>query len=349
LEVVAFMVSIDISKIEARNASIRRICKYKSLQTHSIKFEDLSSQFLMLRQRRSRQCVWYAKTQHSTRPGSNPQVDLKKKVGRKRRARPGNSGGPWRAFVHTRWHEAPAGAKPTFRQLGEQYRALTPEEMNVFIELGHLARLAALNGVKPFGDARRKTAVRGHLESVPVCDSDHQPGQDVLLPTGLTFEEMLEQEMTKATLHRQVEIERGRTADAALARYVQEARDERSPTMEFAKQYNLDLYQMPVRDAEIPKADVSVPESMASSLFDAPAQYRLQSQLVTDWQGKHRCISNSDLPKATVPKDKQVCFQAGRCICGGDGYAVARLRKQILKAMSGAFVSSELKLLLLRG
>ena len=103
LETLATLLPNDITEIEARHATLRRLLLGKSLQTHKMDFEDLSGQWVAL-QHRLHHCRPAPKSQTKPRP---------KKRGRARGAFRGGAsdtqprqrrgfGGAWRAWMRMR-------------------------------------------------------------------------------------------------------------------------------------------------------------------------------------------------------------------------------------------------------
>lgn len=221
LRLIALLADVDIAKIESRHASVRRLCHTRSTQTHAISFCDMSAEWLCQQQRVARKQSWFmqgdaarsseagaeqwfgavgaARVQEDARASDEGQAagPSRRRRGRRRKERPGNSGGPWRAFCHVMLRRRAAEGRPSLKELGRLYRALTPEEKNHYRELGHIARLAAKVGGSAFGitdaDARAQVA----REALAMVASDTTLGALAALPTGLTLEEVLKTEMKK--------------------------------------------------------------------------------------------------------------------------------------------------------
>lgn len=110
MRAVASVVRVDISHIEARHASIRRMLTVKSVQTHPFSFEELSAQWVLQQHRTSEQFLdnlcqrpgcalgGRASSMHRTRP----TLRKKEKAPSAKQRRRAGFGGPWRAWVRLR-------------------------------------------------------------------------------------------------------------------------------------------------------------------------------------------------------------------------------------------------------
>ena len=145
LHALASLVSTDIAPIEARHASNREVSLMRgrgwlpSLQTLSAKF--ICRSFAAMNSLRD---LFHQGQQQRDRAEAK-QADRRTR----RRRRRGAGGGPWRAFCHDRC----AGVRFTasaMSKLAEEYRQLSVEDKQRYVEAGRLATEAHKAGHRSF-------------------------------------------------------------------------------------------------------------------------------------------------------------------------------------------------------
>ena len=144
LQVLAEGVDLDISAVEARHASSRRIVLSKGLQTWAPTMEHVSADW-SLKQIYSREC--------SNVGAANLQTKQEMEKGHK--VPRGGGGGAWRAYVHTQ-STGKKLRRDDFKRLSEEYRALGEEERAHYKHLGEQGTLANKHGGHAFGPRVRK-------------------------------------------------------------------------------------------------------------------------------------------------------------------------------------------------
>lgn len=140
LECLAEGVDLDISAVEARHASSRRIVLSKGLQTWAPTIGHVSADW-SFKQIHSRECSSASKVGN---------VKTKQQTGYK-----GGAGGAWRAYVHAQ-STGKKLCRDDFKRLSEEYRALSEHERNHYKHLGEQGTLAAKHGGRAFGPRVRK-------------------------------------------------------------------------------------------------------------------------------------------------------------------------------------------------
>ena len=349
LHLVAFMAAIDISCIEARHASIRRLCKSRSMQTHNIEFPDLSAEWFAARQRLlAKKRRWW---QRPDATNTNADVGQEstdqppdRRTGTRRRCRKkenvGNSGGSWRAFVHEHLR-GESGAATSFRDLGVQYRALTNEQKNHYVELGRMAAYAAKAGAPAFGVGHREAARQQHrlsfeASAIPSDRSESVEAQTAaLVPhhAGQTLEELLEVETTKRQACLKVEKARAREESKALTLYHEQHREAPHFPDHLQQVLHDDSVLMPW---QTPTTILGSCSNMAELAF-ARAPHGLPKKMSEAWYRRHQTFVHSEQSPVAVVKEHRHCWRAGRCICKAPGLWLARCRKQVLLKCSARF------------
>ena len=153
LQVLADIVEVDIAQIEAKHAAVRRLALKKSLQTWTADFQQLAAEWTCRQVGALRMPVpedgntaAASAVEPRQRPGGS---------GRKGRGH-GGGGGPFRAFMHERYQ----GRRPSAalnKEAADAYRALSPEEMEHFKDLGARGTAAWRAGFPAFGERRTPT------------------------------------------------------------------------------------------------------------------------------------------------------------------------------------------------
>ena len=159
---IAMIMELEMASVEAHHASIRKVAKIKSTQTHTEHIQDASAEWIMRRfqaldpqQRKKRR---RAKKERRTKKKKRTASDAKpggQRVASKGRARQrGGGGGSWRAFIRSAW--LGCKGRPDFQSIAREYAELSAEEKAILRETGQAAAKAKRQGVAhPLGLSTR--------------------------------------------------------------------------------------------------------------------------------------------------------------------------------------------------
>ena len=143
LTALAQLLSTDIGAIEASHAKNRDISKMRaSAWQPTLAF--VSGKFVLHK---------VAAAKAATASHQLAEFRRKEEAQSRHKPKQKRPGGAWRAFVHTQMLKRPGEAfdAPLLHALAEQYRNLSAEEKQHYVELGFLANAAGRHGFVPFG------------------------------------------------------------------------------------------------------------------------------------------------------------------------------------------------------
>ncbi len=169
LKIIAAQLDTDISTTECQHASNRRAVESKSVHTHQLKLSEASSQFVC-RSLRNSSAVGFHGFKHAPpkragtsrmKPGPRPKErarKYKKRVWKVDKLVRG--GGAWAVFVskhHFSVQPCTPEGRERMKQLSEEYKSLTPEQLAPLREEAFKARQASRFGNKGLiGKMKRK-------------------------------------------------------------------------------------------------------------------------------------------------------------------------------------------------
>ena len=190
LYTVATSVPADISALESRHASVRRLLYLRSTHTHALGFPDLSAQWVFQQVRTARQAAEGAASSSGgarggsqgghgvieavvertaaktrTRTKRKAQAEAQARNPKKRRA--AGFGGPWRAYVRLYGEKYSEEGKLNFSRIAEAYRAAKASKDPTYrkaVQVGQLAHTARkVTGSPGFGP-RKSQALRSRRQ-----------------------------------------------------------------------------------------------------------------------------------------------------------------------------------------
>ena len=185
LEALAQTWALDIAPLEARHASNREMSLLRS-KGWVPSLETLSTQFIC-------KAVSRASARGNTSlHGKNVKKAKthEKKESQLRKKKNAGGGGAWRAYVHHKCKgEQFGGAALT--ELAKSYKALSPQEKQVYIDAGKAATLAKKEGFASFYEPEKSTQKKSQKQQRPyllpgdVTESGAIVSEDVAMQFGL--------------------------------------------------------------------------------------------------------------------------------------------------------------------
>ena len=186
LSLTALLALVDISNVESKHATIRRVLEASSVQTWRASLAKLSAEFAVRQNcsRREELARVLLKVQVGKKRGRRPQ---KKEKRRKRPADPdapcsksrakkkphrSGGGGACRAFISERLRQnRPKGVNMAqlFRDAHKAYRATLGRDRQQYVDVGSAATLSHKSGNRAFGPVNR--AKQGKKRKIPLVDS----------------------------------------------------------------------------------------------------------------------------------------------------------------------------------
>lgn len=173
LSMAASLIDADITGIEVRHASLRRVNMLKSIQTWNMELQDLSADYVARQMVILRETISKLSSQPPSttkrRRGRPQKVVSHKNPKRKKRVAGASLGGAWRAFLHENYHRtflANSLAKEAslkYKQIKQQKGA----EWEHYKNLGHLATLAGREGKKVLRAQQNLAQTQALVPAVP--------------------------------------------------------------------------------------------------------------------------------------------------------------------------------------
>ena len=167
LQALASMTEIDVVSIETRHAAVRRLLMSRQ-QTWGFAFEDICAEHLCRQYRTQLHGQRAKKKKRAKRPKKRraaPKSSGKKRARRQVPNKPAEtrSGGAQRAFMHLKLQEVPKhewkrSRSEIFRRVGQEFRALTPEQRDHYHELGEAAKISKRVGGPGFAPSLASAA-----------------------------------------------------------------------------------------------------------------------------------------------------------------------------------------------
>ena len=353
LYTVALLLRVDISSVESRHASIRRLLTARSVQTHPMGFADLSAQWVF-QQHRTQQAAEQPKKKAEAKQG-----DRRSENGRQQKARavkkttttkrgkprkPG-FGGAWRAWVRMK---ASAYRKPDgvvdMAELSKAYRDAKADNTEEYQRAARVGKEATKQGRRTgrhgFGGAaatRRKaqSSVRRWALALQMRGWGADPAARALALAAYTSAAGHSVQETLAIARHAKRLE-GQAAAAeeqkqaeALARF---RSSEGESAIRAVKQSLPELQPFPMVANPSPQGlclEVEGPSEgevcrAVSWATELARTNEMASRLQGQWELLHRTLMSAHCPDVPSHPAETACFRAGVCLCSVAGKAFKR-------------------------
>lgn len=229
LETIARAATVDISAIEARHASIRRLATLKSLQTWVAKFRTVSAD-MCCRQISIAEAFMRADCEQT----SNNNLNRNKRPAGKKPGKSGSGAGAYRAFLHIH-HAGKQFSAASLKETLSVYKSLGPEQKEFYDNLGKNGYIAWRGGFKSFGEKIKVPKLEATAASVDVlpgettstgaivavCSPDRMPtptNQSLMTFKARIFETDLDRIDKKFKQSRQEQRNLAKTASSSLSK-----------------------------------------------------------------------------------------------------------------------------------
>lgn len=369
LMLVAHLVRTEITEIECLHGSLRRLLNSMGMQTHLPDFEHASARWLAARWRkeerdpssfRHRDADCEAEFADDGAHEGGHQEGNQEAKGRR------GGGGAWRAFVHQETSGQPG--RPDLAELAARYRALDDDRRADLAELGKAGtRQHRLDPTRqPFGVTEAERA--RFLEARADAAHTQQLAAKCATTRSAELAKALVQQQTggfKASeaisaAHRRMRALASRTkkedkrrTDVLRSFAASESKDiaaEVRDMLAFPADMPLELLAVPNR--AFPMFEVQSHASklaakmVASSIQKGPTTpigeigRQLGLGLEAFWHAEHKDLLHSEptpLPKGMRLQRGSLCWQAGFCVCSGEGRKVSTFRTRFLQQLSSWF------------
>ena len=364
LRAIARQLKVDISVVEAKHATMRRLLTSRSVQTHVMSMPDLSSQFVLQQVRAGRSSTTSTQKPAGHRAKRKPKKGKDRRRGNKKkgqRRRPGaqprprsGKGGAWRAWVrmHAKAHWQ-GGIRIDMATIAALYNAAKRAGSEDYDRAVQIGKAATLRGrktwLRSFGakaSQRKKSAEQLKRWALALRLQTHgeQAVEDSLAIAGRGEDFDLGPEGVLSALR-----QAGRAANAR-----QRAEDERLQSI-------LDKYKATVGGELVRGVKRAMPElnsaplravpavhgvsiecegpapldvAHAVSWADADAQTSgLSTRISKHWDLLHRVLMEAECPDVPAAPAEPECYKHGVCFCSERGKILRRLVNKFLKVM----------------
>ena len=360
LYTLASLVRVDISHVESRHASVRRMLTGRSVQTHPLSLQDLSAQwvFQQHRTRRSRLGGPKVPAGQQVPPGpagkraaARKGVKKREKQGKTKAKRTGR-GGPWRAWMRLRTRGQP------FRSIdhaGEAaaYRAAATANTEAYQAAVRLGRVGTVHGRRTgrhaFGGStsqlrlsQRRLQQTGLALQMGAWSDDAAGGALALAAHSRALGSTVEDALSVARRLARLRAEEVQGAKAAAEAAVQEYRGSIGAAAVRAIQQAVpELAAFPMRGEpaacgvhiSVDMPDAKETEAAVGWVSANSHATGLAKRLEGLWGLLHRTVMEADCPDLLPPEEQSKCFLAGVCICSDSGLEfdrrVTRIRNHI--------------------
>ena len=364
LTLCALLQRKDISLIESKHASIRRLLMGASMHTHAQSSDDLSAGWLFL-QRRNRGGV-----RDLPQSGCNRRrlvslwhrSDARKVAADaakgKKRATKTPRGGAWRAYC--RLMSLGGRGKADFKRLAEEYKDAKAQNTATYqraVNMAKAARRSAKLGTSTsshfgpnshaFQKVRRAQDVRNFCARVDYdpnnMDSLMRGVNDLRLKMGLSVKESIQ--MARAAARYSADKKRDEQSEAlrALEKYLSQDGEQLVDDVQRALPDLREFTLRPVLAGSVacveahptPTHDVTEACAVAQA---ASRSSNFHSALGKFWESLNTTLLAEDCPSIAVDDGApSQCHAVGVCLCMGRGVRVGELGKQLDKHMRGLF------------
>ena len=150
---LALLIDMDISQIESKHASARRIVMSRSLQTHGTQLDDLSADFLLRQNAVDYTRVFTGGTGRGEGVQTSKRKRLRKvrKVRKDGRERKASRPGGFRTWLHMHKKGILWKTPGTMTELAREFPALPKEEKDAISSIAEAAGTSVDHGYAPFG------------------------------------------------------------------------------------------------------------------------------------------------------------------------------------------------------
>ena len=293
---------------------------------------------------------------------------------RKKTKRRGVGGGPWRAWVHLH-SKGHGGGVPKLSEVHAQYReakALDSPLYQTAARVGSLARTLARGGLRKeacsnFGPSARtlrrqvlrraKQAIRESLCGATLLE------KSLALAERSELQSMpLQQALSHARALARAETQRKAAETATHLSLIKEF--ELGPGAAHLKTLRAALPEsvqkwghiVPMPSPMGPCFSVQTGDWEAAKnglawAAQHPKATNVAEKLGAEWSELHQLVMANSCRALTTAEDQQHsrCLDAGRCLCGGEGLTLYRMRNRFLRCVKNAFHLPSLKTALTQG
>ena len=363
LYTVAILLRMDISHIEARHASVRRMLTIRSVQTNPASLDSLSAQWLFQQHRTAGQRFAERAPRPHTATGKKRNANVLETAPKRRVALPtrskrtwsqshGRGGGAWRAWVrrHT------AGAKKEdvdFKELAANYQHAKETQSPIYRECLRVGRIATqvgkLTGKHGFGvsakAARRAKQPLARLHQMltnQMPETDYGTEAIGVATRSIAVGVNVPQMMSVARLDQRLTASKAAGQDRQQRVELKEY--ERTTGADFVRAFQRahpDLAGLPLAcepsvvgrhlRADLPTiTDVEKAVSWANRHAHASG---LAARLETQWGELHHTVSDADDGRSGRPdaaSTESKCIEAGICLCSEDGQKLGKRANKFL-------------------
>ena len=332
---VAQSLAVDISVLEAKHATIRRLLTVLSVQTHAVEFSHLSAMWVLLQARRKHKD---AAEEQASEEARVPPVGQAPRAGAKpqRKAKRRRTGGVFNAFV--RLATLGARGRPDLASVAARYRAEKVANSDTYRSALLISQSGAAAGPllprwrSSFGPRRaemKRAAVRQRRALLYARVESLEPGErsELLATNVAACGDSLSDALTLARGAALHASKRKREDDRAMAGHLAAFRSGVG-----AKRLKGSLAARPMLGklglaprpsafgtaAAMPEVDSDVLAKALAWCTASEKKSSLGSQLDNFWEVLHRCVPDvggqAEAP-APIDGDATQCWKCGVCVC----------------------------------
>eukprot|EP00971_Amphidinium_carterae_P343586 6483415-Amphidinium_carterae.1 len=346
--------STNISELECKHASNRRLLHQRGTQTWSLQVATGSSEWLAQCCRKTSTSPLVTCKQSAA---SVPHQRGKTKVKQKPKGKGGHgSGGAFRAFVHMKT----LGQKGScsFSQLAQEYaeaKRTAGSNFHAIQAVGRAATCAASSkrGVSAFGlksrELQRKQikAARAAM-SERIMSLESTPQMQQLVDKAILPSFQLAEAVSQARVLRKAEGHKQQQSREALSQSLHAWESSEGPTFKAAllaalpafhlEKDNIKLIPTPFGAAGSWACLPSHKATLAAAWSSHSHETNLSSAFEKEWLQRHQSISLASASSVVEPaQSPSKCQVHGLCLCSREGKALWTLRNRVLKILKTAF------------
>ena len=359
LETIAKLLKVDITNVESRHASVRRMLVCRSTQTHPMGFGDLSGQWLFQQlrnvttmKRNKRAYKSKKKAQKRKRKSDTPAGSAK--ANKKKRCRPG-FGGAWRAWerLYSGRYRMPSGAADV-SEMARAYRVAKMARTFEYLKAESLGVTATLQGRKSasHGFGGRKQSSERAMASVRKWAlalqmrawTDDPAARSLALASyassagGLTAKDAISLAKASKALDRKENAALEEALAKALATF---QAGEGAHVVNAVKATFPGLQHFPMVAHPSPTgAHVEIAPPSASDVGSAVTwmsgtkrKSTLAPTVEGQWAIEHKQLMSRQCPPVPAAPEDTECYKAGMCLCTPDGQMLRRRALKFIKTM----------------
>lgn len=365
LATIALVARTEICEIECLHASIRRLVCELGTQTYAVDFVRLAARWTSQRWRcelNSDERYWRQQGPEEQDGAGADEAGQVCEEAQPSQARGG--GGPWRAFVHTQC--AGVRGTPDLKELSRIYKQLGDDERQRLQQIGVVATdVHRMDPSRPsFGlrpsDFRKELQARGdqalfqQMLAAKSDDEQHRRMADGVLQQGtpMGLQEALSTSKRQMRMLASYKKQLAKTRTSLLVEYAASGHRVMADRIyELAGPSPVwPLHLSAIADQRLPIFELRGSAIQHAQVFTTWSLHRgdghspdvaatARRLMEASWTAQHDVLAHSSappLPKLAKARGSP-CWDAGFCICDGDGRLVHLCRSKFLKHLAGSF------------